>query len=126
MTSEVEDRTDRAVRAYQAVVTTWSAEPGVSVGRALGNNVLKAGGRIFAFRKSDRLVIKVPAARAAELVAAGLATPFQTGRSPMREWVALALPEDTAADDARWLEYAAEAHAFVTSLPAAKPRTSRG
>ncbi len=112
-----------AKQAYAALAAANLAEPDVALGRALGNEVLTVRGRIFAFRKDDRLVVKLPASRAAELVAAGVAVPFQTGRSPMREWVAAAPP--TTAGAAGWAELAAQARAFVAALPAKPARSGR-
>lgn len=49
--------------------------PGVSYGRILHNQGLKVNGKIFAMVVRDQLVVKIPAARAAELVADGEAPP---------------------------------------------------
>jgi hypothetical protein len=56
----------------------------------------------------DELVVKLPAARCAELVAAGGAHPFEVGRRRMREWVAIT--HDVGAD---WRVLVREALAFV-------------
>lgn len=50
------------------------AAAGVSIGRALQNEGLRIHGKIFAFLKDDRLVVKLPAARVRTLIEAGDAT----------------------------------------------------
>jgi hypothetical protein len=76
-------------------------DPGVERGRMLHAPGLKATGRFFAFVRTDgELVVKVPAARVAALVASGEGLPFDRGQgTPMREWV-LVRPADEAACDA--------------------------
>ncbi len=83
--------------------------PGAAGRRAFGSDALKVDGAIFAMQVQDRLVVKLPAARVAELVEAGTCAPFSNGRgSPMREWA-------TVTDPARDLDLAAEALDFVRS-----------
>jgi hypothetical protein len=54
------------------------------------------------------LVVKLPAGRCAELVAAGHGRPFTSGGRQMREWVAV--PDEHAHD---WMRLAEDAYAFV-------------
>jgi hypothetical protein len=57
----------------------------------------------------ERLVLKLPARRVAELIGTGQGHPFDAGKGrPMKEWVAL----DPAGRDG-WLDLASEALAFV-------------
>jgi len=59
----------------------------------------------------QRLVLKLPAKRVTELLAAGRGSPFDGGKGrPMKEWISLA-PQHR--DD--WLELATEALSFVGS-----------
>jgi hypothetical protein len=63
-----------------------------------------------------RLVVKLPHARVAELIASGAGEPFDAGKGrPMREWVAL-----TEADGATWLALSEEALAFVSGASRAR------
>jgi hypothetical protein len=83
--------------------------PGADDARGFGANALRVRGSIFAMRSGGRLVVKLPAKRVAELIAAGDGEPFNAGKGrPMREWI-------TVADDADWLALAREALAFVAA-----------
>ncbi|GAA1500506.1 hypothetical protein GCM10009827_006520 [Dactylosporangium maewongense] len=78
--------------------------PSDEIGRMLGSPALRAGGRCYAFVAGDDLILKLPAARVAELVAGGAGRPCspRPGR-PMREWVRVQ-PD---------LSYVVEARTFV-------------
>ena len=83
-------------------MTAWSR------GKILHATGLKTGGKFFAFVSRGALVLKLPAARVDELVAAG-AERFDAGKGrPMREWV-----EMRPADEAECTALVAEARAFV-------------
>ncbi|WP_326999878.1 hypothetical protein OHA72_32685 [Dactylosporangium sp. NBC_01737] len=84
--------------------------PGDEVGRMLRSPGLKTGGRCYAFTSGDDMIVKLPAARVAELVAAGVGLPCspRPGR-PMREWVRL------PAQDC--LAHVLDARAFVAVTP---------
>lgn len=88
-------------------------EPGVSLGRMMNSEGLKVHGKFFALVSRERLVLKVPAAQAVALVAAGDAVPFEPspGRR-MKEWVALTPPADLN----RWRRLTADARGYVASL----------
>ena len=59
----------------------------------------------------DRLVVKLPAGRVAELISSGDGLPFDAGKGkPMKEWVGLTV----GADDCR--ELVAEAMTYVGKL----------
>ncbi len=109
-----DDAVDSAGR-FAVLVDAFTEEPGVTPPgaagrRAFGSETLKVDGAIFAMRVQNELVVKLPAARVAELVGAGTCAPFANGRgSPMREWAAVT---DPASD----LELASEALAHVRSI----------
>ncbi len=90
-------------------------KPGVTTGRMLASEGLRVHGRFFALVSQERFVLKLPSARAAALVAAGDAVPFETapGRR-MKEWVTLTPPADVR----HWRRLMADAHAYVASLAA--------
>ena len=77
--------------------------------RAFGATSLKTNGKIFAMLVKGRLVVKLPAARVAELSAAGEGRAFDPGHGRIqREWF------DADTDDpAAWLALATESEAFV-------------
>jgi hypothetical protein len=73
-----------------------------------GSKGLKANGQIFAMMSKGRLVVKLPQARVAALVAAKKGEPYVLGARTMKEW--LAIP---AGASRTWRALAAEALAFV-------------
>jgi len=86
--------------------------PGDSQGRMLRSPGLRTGGKFYAFATREDVVLKLPAARVAELIERGAGRPFETkpGR-PMREWVRLAgLDADSCVD------VLLEARAFVAGV----------
>lgn len=70
----------------------------------------RTNGRFFATVSGERLLVKLPAGRVAELVARGDGHPFHSGGRLMREWVLLEL-----ADESACAAYVDEAHRFVAS-----------
>jgi len=89
---------------------------GVTLGKMMNSEGLRAGekGPYYALVSRGRLVLKLPAAQAGELVAAGGAVPFEPspGRR-MREWVVLQPTRTPDADRARWRELLADARAYA-------------
>jgi hypothetical protein len=103
---EPEARFGRAVAAYDD-------DPRVELGTGFGGSPgRRVEGRIFAMFVRGELVVKLPAARVSELVAAGVGRPFDAGKGrPMREWVSV-----PPAEPDRWPGLVAEAHGFVGGL----------
>jgi hypothetical protein len=91
----------------------YATVPDVSVpdgGSGFGSQALKINGAIFAMISGDRLVVKLPARRVAELIESGSGQPFDAGKGkPMKEWVGL------VGDEAACRDLVAEALAFGRS-----------
>ena len=105
--------------AYEDLVTAWLARPGISTKRMLvSDGLAAANGHVFAFAHRGGLAVKLPASRIDELGAAGRASRMTTGARTMREWAHL----DPGTD---WVTLAEEAHAFVSTLPAARKRAQK-
>jgi hypothetical protein len=98
-----------AQAAFDAIANRLLPEPDVDDQRAFHNPCLRVRGKIFAMLVGGELVVKLPAARCAELAGAGRGRPFERGQGrPMREW--LTVPEPGRGD---WPTLADEALAFV-------------
>ncbi|MDL5154479.1 TfoX/Sxy family protein [Actinomycetospora termitidis] len=95
---------------FDGLVTTLRDRPGVELPdptrRTFGARTLRVHGSIFAMVQDEALVVKLPEARVAELLAEGTGRPF--GNRPMKEWVSV--PEVAPRI---WLALAEEALAFV-------------
>jgi hypothetical protein len=108
--------TDRDASAGEELFTSIAVrllgEHDVDEGRLFSASGLRTNGKIFAMlTRGDRITVKLPADRCAELVLAGRAVPFEAGGRQMREWISL---DDPAPDDAMAL--AEEALAFLREL----------
>lgn len=68
-------------------------------------------GRVYAFVTKATVIVKLPAARVAELIEAGVGAPCNTGKAPLREWVCL-----EPADEDQCLAYLTEARRFVAAF----------
>jgi hypothetical protein len=95
--------------AFDAIQVRFESEPDVEQGTGFGRSPgLRIRGKIFAMLIDGELVVKLPADRCTELVAAGHGRLFRSGAREMREWVVVG---DEHADE--WLGLAEDAHAFV-------------
>jgi hypothetical protein len=96
---------------FEAILARFDGEPDIEQGTGWGQSPgLRVRGKIFAMLIDGELVVKLPAERCAELVAAGHGRLFRSGSREMREWVVVG---EERADD--WLRLAEDAHAFVGS-----------
>ena len=99
---------------FESICDEYAGRDGVTLpggSSGFGSNAIKINKSIFAMLVDDRIVVKLPATRVSQLIAAGDGVPFDAGKGkPMKEWVGL-----TAKDDA-CRELVAEAMAFVGKL----------
>ena len=88
------------------------AEPGVTQSTMMGYPCLRANGAFFACieRTTGHLIVKLPAPRVSELIAAGQALPFAPSGRTFREWAA-----SPVADPSEWSALLAEARSFADS-----------
>jgi hypothetical protein len=97
---------------FDRVVHGFADDPEVEPpkpGSAFGASALKVRGKIFAMNSQGSLVVKLPARRVQELIAAGEGAPFDAGKGkPMKEWVRI-----EPARSRRWAQLAREARVFV-------------
>ncbi len=104
---------------FEDLVAAFAGVQGVEPpggGSGFGARSLKVDGRIFAMCPREHLVVKLPAARVAQLIAENMGSAFDAGKGrPMREW--LTVQEDTLAT---WLRLAREAYGFVHGVDSSK------
>jgi|SRR5215467_6272122 len=96
---------------YEDLIDELMGEPGVTPphGRGFGRSAVRFNGKIFAMFVRGRLVLKLPADRVDEMIAAGHGIRFDANKgTPMREWLSL----DPASDEP-WLPLAREALSFA-------------
>src|SRR5947207_4831593 len=97
---------------YQDLVDELIGADGVTPprgGSGFGRSAVRFENKIFAMFVRGRLVVKLPAERVAELIAAGEGVGFDANKgTPMREW--LSLDPDSARP---WLALATEALDFA-------------
>ena len=101
--SQLDPRLSRVAAAFKTDKTVTMG------GKAFGSTGLKTRGKIFAFMSSNgEFVVKLPRARAEQLVAAGDAVAFDPGHGRvMKEWVAV------RSSPRAWVAFAKEACEFV-------------
>jgi hypothetical protein len=101
-----------AEELFTSIAVRLLGEPDVDEGRLFSASGLRTNGKIFAMlTRGDRITVKLPAARCAELAAAGRAVPFEAGGRQMREWISLVDPSPEVA-----MGLAEEALAFLREL----------
>jgi hypothetical protein len=103
---------ERAHEIFDPIAEGFLTRDGVDIGRMFASEGLRIRGKIFAFVSFDGgLMIKVPAPRTEELIAAGDAERMVMRGRPMREWVIVPATRAT-----RWAELMEEAYAFVDAI----------
>ena len=99
------------------IASGFDDDPEVTIGTMFRSPGLRVGGEIFAFLGTDgELIVKLPSARAVQLVEDGTADRIVMGKRTMREWVELSAATDDASTLALWMDLAKEAHHYVKSL----------
>jgi hypothetical protein len=110
---------------YQDLIDDLLGCPGVTPppgGSGFGRGAVRFGRKIFVMFVRGRLVLKLPAARVDELVAAGEGVRFDANKgTPMREWFSLD-PESELA----WLPLARQALDFAQAADAAQAANAGG
>jgi hypothetical protein len=94
---------------FERIARRCAADPRITRGTMLVSEGLRVDGRFFVALVGESLLVKLPRTRVDELVAAGLADRFESGKGRvMKEW-ALVSPSAKR----RWSGLASEALAFV-------------
>jgi TfoX/Sxy family transcriptional regulator of competence genes len=95
---------------WEPIARDQLAKRGVTGGTGFGTNEgLRVSGKIFAMLVRGELVVKLPRDRVDELVDAGAARRFDSGKGrPMREWASV-----PASASRRWRGLVEEARTFV-------------
>jgi hypothetical protein len=95
---------------FERLADRWALESAVTKSTMMGFPCLRSGGKFFASvdRAAGNLVVKLPAGRVAEAIAAGEGAAFAPNGRVFREW--LAVPASRAD---RWEAYVRAAYAFV-------------
>jgi hypothetical protein len=90
------------------------ADPAVTRSTMMGLPCLRLHGRFFASldRRTQALLVKLPAERVQALIVAGQADAFAPAGRAFREWAAIARP-----DRRRWRDLLGEARQFVANTP---------
>ena len=108
-----------ALDLLHSIAAELQADGPLTVGTMFRSPGLRTGTKIVAFLGAgDYLIVKLPRARARELIAAGSAGPVTMGRRTMREWIEVPARSDSAATRTAWTGFAREALLYVRSIPA--------
>jgi hypothetical protein len=102
---------ERQAALFESLCDAYAGVSGITVpsgGTGFGSSAIKINKSIFAMLVDDQIVVKLPAARVSQLIAAGDGVPFDAGKGkPMKEWVGLTV------DDEASRQLVSEAMAFV-------------
>lgn len=110
---------DRALDLFRAVATHHGEVWTYSESQKFGSNALCVNGRIYAaLTRSHCLLLKLPPARVADLLASKRAERFESGGRVMNGWITLT--PDQAKD---WITLSDEARTFVTTATTRKRKS---
>lgn len=95
---------------FDLLAEEYLQRPGVSLGRMMSSrHVLSVNRKIFAMLVRDKLVVKLPKARAEVLIGTGAAVAFEPGKGRvMKEWIVLEMP-----DKKQWQALIREAFGYI-------------
>jgi hypothetical protein len=97
------------IERYELLAETLLADPAITrpERRGFAQGGLMRDGKLFATLRGEELLLKLPAARVAALIASGQGAPFDANKGkPMKEWVLAGMSAD-------WDVLAREAMGFV-------------
>ncbi len=107
-----EEGSARAHAIFDPIAAEYLTRPDVDIGPMFGSEGLRIRGKIFAFvGYRGGLVVKVPEARADEIVNDGVAERMVMRDREMREWLAVGRGEHE-----HWPPLIAEAFAYVDRI----------
>ena len=111
---------DPAIALFAAVAAHHGKTWVPSDSAKFGTNALRVDGKIYAaLTRKRHLLLKLPPARVAELLASGRASPMESGGRVLRGWITLA-PDEAEL----WIPLSNEARTFVTSETKRKRKAS--
>jgi TfoX/Sxy family transcriptional regulator of competence genes len=100
----------QAEKEFAPIVQALSGQQDITSARMFGSSGLKVNGKVFAMLVKSQLVVKLPQARVAALIASGAGERFNPGHGRlMKEWVAVSLDHK-----AKWRRLAEESRDFVS------------
>ena len=103
---------ERAHAIFDPIADDYLTRDGVDIGAMFGSEGLRVRGKVFAFVGfAGGLVLKIPATRADELEAGGVAKRMEMRGHPAKEWVVV----PTSMSD-QWAPLIAEAFTFVDDI----------
>lgn len=106
--------TPRNLALLHELAAALDHEGPITVGTMFRSPGIRAGDKIVAFLgRDDRLILKLPRARALELLESGAAQQVTMGTRTMREWVAVPAEATHDATFATWSPLVREALAYV-------------
>ncbi|MFN0029558.1 MAG: hypothetical protein ACKV2O_20585 [Acidimicrobiales bacterium] len=120
--SQIAIQSETGEAHFWALVAPLLLQPGIRRSMMMGYRCVQVEGAIFAMwdRREHAMVIKLPEARAEELLDRRRAQPFAPNGRPFRQWVAVPVRRRRS-----WGALLEEAHRYVRSLPPPKPRPRR-
>lgn len=102
----------RAHELFDPIAREYLRRDGVDIGPMFGSEGLRIRGKVFAFvGYRGSLMFTIPASRADEVVASGIAERMEMRGRPMREWLIIG-PDEVE----HWAPLTAEAFAYVDEL----------